>query len=147
MHGFVVSYQTLQQNDAVCPGPEEKQCDRQVPKIQLFKTTSLFQTIFLHFHTNPQLRWTHQLTNWSSLHTELNLTDHYFTWRNTSGQNLDTFSNGLQLTRKGTLFDCSSLRNCTRYCDPRPTSSEDKQPKRQRHWQLGSTLQRLRVLC
>lgn len=58
-------------------------------------------------------------------------------WGNISSQNLHTQKwPAIYLQRQTcTFFDCSSLKNCSRYYDPRPIHSEDKQPKRQRHWQ------------
>lgn len=130
--GFVVGYQTSQQNNAVWPGLEGKH-DRQAPKLQVFKTTSLFQT-FSIAKLLLNREWTHQLTNWRSLPTELNLTgllqvekqaDRTFTLQAMPAIYL----------KRNTFFDRSSLKKWTRYYNPRSIHSEDKQPKRQRHWQ------------
>lgn len=129
---FVVSYQTSQQNNAVWPGLEGKH-DRQAPKLQVLNTTSLFQT-FSIAKLILNTEWTHQLPNWRSLPTELNLTgllkvekqaDRTFTLQAMPAIYL----------QRNTFFDRSSLKKCTRYYNPWSIQSEDKQPKRQRHWQ------------
>lgn len=118
--------------------------DKKAPNLQVFKTTSVFQTFSISKLILNEEQ-THQLTNWSSLQSELNLTGLLHVGKHKHTESLLSAMACNLPARKHFFFDCSPLKKYTRYYEPRPIHSEDKQPE----WQsrgTGSTLQRLWVL-